>query len=111
MRSSEDFPVLTQRIRKVKYFVGVLAAFLAWACIKRVVLFQGVFEQLLRSAAPLHIRRAPAHVLMDLLGSAFGVVALVCFLVFPSLLSLFRGVGASPQFFFPLNSLFSVTGA
>ena len=36
---------------------------------------------------------------MVLLGSAFGVVALVCFLAFPLLNS------------FPLNSLFSVTGA
>ena len=33
--------------------------------------------------APLHIRRAPALVLVALLGSALGVVALVCFLVFP----------------------------
>ena len=37
----------------------------------------------LQSVAPLHIRRVLALVLVALLGSALGVVALVCFLVFP----------------------------
>ena len=63
----------------------------------RVVLFHGVSGQFYRSAVPLHIMRGPVHVLVALLGSAFRVLALVGFLVFPSLLSLFRGVGASPQ--------------
>ena len=44
---------------------------------------QGIFGLFKRSAAPLHIMRAPAHVLVALLGSAFSVLALVCFLVFP----------------------------
>ena len=48
-----------------------------------VVLFQGVFGQFQRSAPPLHIRHVPARVLVVVLGSAFGVVAHVCFLVFP----------------------------
>ena len=59
-----------------------------------VVLFHGVSGQFYWSAVPL---RAPTHVLVTLLGSAFHVLALVGFLVFPFLLPLFRGVGASPQ--------------
>ena len=45
--------------------------------------FRGVFGQFQRSATPLHIMSASAHVLMVLLGSAFVVLALLCFLVFP----------------------------
>ena len=78
----------------------------------RVVLFRGVFGQFLRSAAPLHIRCAPALVLVALLGSALGVVALMCFLVFPLPPLPIQGHrGLSSIVFFPLNSLFSVTGA
>ena len=43
----------------------------------------------------LDVRRRMASWLW--LDSVFGVVAFVCFLVFPSLLSLFGEAGASPQ--------------
>ena len=45
------------------------------------------------------------------LGSAFGVVALVCFLVFPLPPLPIRGGSGFSSIASPLNSLFSVTGA
>ena len=54
------------------------ATFVVWLCIKSMWCFSRAF-----SAAPLHIRCAPAHVLVALLSLAFGVVALLWFLVFP----------------------------
>ena len=73
--------------------------------------FPGVFGQFQRSAPPLHIRHVPARVLVVVLGSAFGVVALVCFLVFPLPPLPIRGSRGLSSIVFPLNSLFSVTGA
>ena len=49
----------------------------------QVALNRGIFGQFERSAAPLHIMHSPAHVLVVLLGSAFGMLVLICFLVFP----------------------------
>ena len=45
------------------------------------------------------------------LGSAFGVVAFVCFLVFPLPPLPIQGRRGLSSIVFPLNSLFSVTGA
>ena len=53
--------------------------------------------------APLHIRHGPAHVLMVVLGSAFGEVALACFLVFhlpPLPIQGNRGLSSIVFFFF-----------
>ena len=67
-----------------QYFRGVPAVFVVWVCIKSVWCFSRASSGSSSSqAAPLHIRRVPAHVLVVVLGSAFGVMALVCFLVFP----------------------------
>ena len=46
-----------------------------------------------------------------LLGSAFGVLTLVCFLVFSLPPLPIRGIRGVSSIVFPLNSLFSVTGA
>ena len=89
----------------------VPAAFVAWGWICPGVLSQGVFGQFQQSAAPLHIRRAPAHVFMALLGSAFGVVAFMYFRVFPLPPLPIQGRRGFSSIGFPLNSLFSVTGA
>ena len=45
------------------------------------------------------------------LGSAFGLVAFVCFLVFPLPPLPIRGSGGFSSIVAPLNSLFSVTGS
>ena len=61
------------------------AAFLACACSISMWCFsRGVFGQLSgHRLLCIIIMCAPAHVLVVLLGSAIGVLALVCFLVFP----------------------------
>ena len=64
---------------------GLPAAFLACACSISMWCFsRGVFGQLSgHRLLCIIIMCAPAHVLVVLLGSAIGVLALVCFLVFP----------------------------
>ena len=62
----------------------VPAAFVAWACRKSVGCFSRASSGSSSGQRLLCIiTRAPAHVLVVVLASAFGVVALVCFLVFP----------------------------
>ena len=68
-------------VRVNQYFGGVPVAFFC-ACYLHVGLFCGVFWQFKGSAVLLHIMHAPSHVLVVLLGSAFGVLALGCFQVF-----------------------------
>ena len=67
------------RVRVYQYCRGVPAAFVAWAYISPWGAFQGRLPAVL--AVSLHIRLAPAHVLMAWL--TVSVVAFVCFLVFP----------------------------
>ena len=71
-------------IRVYQYFGGVLAAFLACACI--ISMWRFSMASLGSSSGQRLLcifMHAPAHVLVVLLGSAFGVLALVCFLLFP----------------------------
>ena len=64
------------------------------------------------SSGPLHIRRAPGQLASWLwLGSAFGLVAFVCFLVFPLPPLPIWGSRGFSSIVAPLNSLFSVTGS
>ena len=91
---------------------GVPAAFVAGACI----IFNGYFSVASSGSSSgqrllLHIMRAPAHVLVALLGSAFGVLVLVCFLVFPLPPLPIQGIWSLSSIVFLLNSLSSVTGA
>ena len=85
------------RVRVYQYYGGCQA-------LVHVVLSQGVFGQFQRSAASLHIRRAPAHVLVAFAWLTIWMWWRSCaFQYFPSLLSLFTGVGASPQQFFSIE--------
>ena len=92
------------RQRSLVFWGGACSIHSAGHVLVHVVLSQGVFGQSERSATPLHIRQARAHVLV-----AFPWLRVRCggrscaFKYFPSLLSLFRGVGTSPQQFFSIE--------
>ena len=91
---------------------GVPEAFIArvfcWAvgCLPRVFSGSSSSQQLL---CILDVRLRMASWLW--FGSAFGVVAFVCFLVFPLPPLPIRGSRGFSSIVSPLNSLFSVTGA
>ena len=83
---------------------GVPAAFVAWVRIKSVWCFprasSGQFQP---SVASLYIRRVPAHVLMVVPCSAFSVVALVGFVVFPLPPLTIQGTWGLSQCFFSFS--------
>ena len=95
-----------------QYCGGVPAALVAWAYIS----LWGAFPGRLRAVLPVS-RSFAYQVCTCTCPRGVGLAQhsvwwrSCAFQYFPSLLSLFRGVGAFPQQFFPLNSLFSVTGA